>query len=317
MVRNATKLYYPIKAAIESILPICDEFVVALGKCDPDDFTEAEIKSIQSPKIKIIYTEWDLEKYPRGTVHAYQTDIAMKHCTGDWLFYVQSDEVVHEKYLDTIRKRCEQLLHDHEVEGLLFHYKHFWGDYNHYIVSHAWYPKEIRIVRNKPDIHSWQSAQSFRRIPNFDGLNYRRKEGTFKLKVALVDAFIFHYGWVRPPQYMQKKRKAFTTIHKGSVVANEEFEKKEELFNYGDLSKLKVYNGTQPAVMKEWVERFNWQDQLYPHRPLGTWKHKHQRFRYQILTFLEQTFLQGHLIGGFKNYKLIKRYTKDATWQLP
>ena len=61
MVRNATKLYYPIKQAISSILPIVDEFVVALGDCDPDDNTLEEIRSIGSDKIRIIQTVWDLD----------------------------------------------------------------------------------------------------------------------------------------------------------------------------------------------------------------------------------------------------------------
>src|SRR5665213_1776234 len=142
MVRNATKLYYPVKASIESILPIVDEFVIALGKGDSADDTLEEIQKIQSEKIKIIQTEWDLEKYPGGSEYAHQTDKAKEQCKGDWLFYLQSDEVIHEKYLPVIKNRCEELLENKIVEGLLFKYKHFWGDYSHYIVSHAWYPKE-------------------------------------------------------------------------------------------------------------------------------------------------------------------------------
>ena len=184
MVRNATKLYYPVKASIESILPIVDEFVIALGDCDADDLTFEEIKKINSDKIKIIHTKWDIEKYPNGSEYAHQTDIAKEHCKGDWLFYLQSDEVIHEKYLSTIKNRCNELLHNPAVEGLLFNYRHFWGDYSHYIISHAWYPKEIRIIRNNPEIHSWRDAQSFRRIPVFNGINYFQKENTYKLKVA-------------------------------------------------------------------------------------------------------------------------------------
>jgi len=168
MVRNATKYYYPIKQAIASLLPLVDEFIVALGNGDPDDRTLEEILSIGSDKIRIIHTEWDLEKYPRGMEHAHQTDIAKEACSGDWLFYVQSDEVVHEEDLPKIRQRCEELLHDTSVDGLLFKYRHFWGDYDHHITSHAWYAHEIRIVRNHKDIHSWESAQSFRWIPDFD-----------------------------------------------------------------------------------------------------------------------------------------------------
>src|SRR6185312_9339383 len=96
MVRNATKLYYPVKASIESILPIVDEFVIALGDCDNDDHTLEEIQKIKSEKIKIIHTKWNIEKYTNGSEYAHQTDIAKEQCKGDWLFYLQSDEVMHE-----------------------------------------------------------------------------------------------------------------------------------------------------------------------------------------------------------------------------
>ena len=71
-VRNATKLYYPVNASIESILPIVDEFVIAVGNGDPDDYTLQEIQKIGSDKIKVILTEWDLEKYSGGSEYAHQ-----------------------------------------------------------------------------------------------------------------------------------------------------------------------------------------------------------------------------------------------------
>lgn len=307
IVKNATKLYYPVKESIESILPIVDEFVVVLGDCDADDFTLQEIERIQSDKIRVIHTHWDLEKYPKGTVYAYQTDIAKQACTGDWLFYIQSDEVIHEKYLPLIKHRCEELLHDKDVEGLLFKYRHFWGDYDHFLVSHAWYPREIRIVRNDPDIHSWRDAQSFRRIPDFNGENYRQKDGTFKLKVAAVNAFVYHYGWVRPPRYMHQKRKIFSVSYRGEAATETMLEGQGEVFDYGDLSKLSRHTGSHPEVMKPWVDRFNWQHLLFPNKPINkTIRHKHNKLKYRILTFIEQKFLGGRLIGGFKNYKLLK-----------
>src|SRR5688572_23772830 len=113
-VRNATKLYYPVKESIQSILPIVDEFVVALGDCSPDDHTLQEILSIQSSKIKIIHTIWDLKKNAQKE-YAKQTDIAKDACRGDWLFYIQSDEVIHEKYLPGIVHKCEALKDDPEV----------------------------------------------------------------------------------------------------------------------------------------------------------------------------------------------------------
>jgi hypothetical protein len=305
MVRNATKLHYPVKQAILSILPVVDEFIVAVGDCDADDHTIEEIQSIESDKIKIIYTTWDLIKYPRGMEHAHQTDIAKNACKGDWLFYIQSDEVVHEKYLPVIWKRCFELNDNDTVEGLLFNYRHFWGDYDHYIVSHTWYNREIRIVRNRKDIHSWESAQSFRRIPGFEGINYRQKEGTYKLKVARVNAYIYHYGWVRSPVFMQKKRKAFTTIHQGKEQAEAIFKYENEYFDYGDLSKLPKHKQSHPAVIKELIEKFDWADQLQTIRKKGSfYKHQHDKLKYRLLTFIEQNILKGRQILTFKNYIL-------------
>ena len=308
MVKNAVKLYYPIKEAIESILPIVDEFVVALGDCDADDTTRAEIERINSPKLKIIDTVWDLQKYPNGTENAHQTDIAMSHCSGDWLFYIQADEVIHEQYLPIIKNRCAELLNEPSIEGLLFHYTHFWGDYQHKQDGHGWYKNEIRIVRNHPDTHSWESAQSFRRIPNFDGKNYRQQDGTHKLKVARVDAHVYHYGWVRPPEYMQRKKKSLDTIHKGKAKVEALYSNKASHYDYGPMGRAKSFKGSHPAVMKEMISKFDWADRLnYSKKEINPnrEKFKHDRFKYRFLSFIEQSILGGKEIGGFRNYELV------------
>ena len=49
-VRNAVKFDYPIVEAIQSILPLCDEFIVAVGNSEDDSL--GLIRSIPSPKIK-------------------------------------------------------------------------------------------------------------------------------------------------------------------------------------------------------------------------------------------------------------------------
>ena len=55
-IRNAIKYDYPIAEAIKSILPICDEVVVAVGKSD--DETLSLVKGID-PKVRVIDTVWD------------------------------------------------------------------------------------------------------------------------------------------------------------------------------------------------------------------------------------------------------------------
>lgn len=306
--RNATKLYYPVKASIESILPIVDEFIVALGDCDPDDHTRKEIESIGSDKIRIIDTVWDLNKYPGGTEYAHQTDIAKEACKGDWLFYMQCDEAIHEKYLDTVVKSCQKYFHVADVNGLLFRYKHFFGDYWHYHISHDWYPKEMRVIRNLPDIHSWRDAQSFRHIPNFDGLDYQKKAGTRKVNVVQIDAEIFHYGFVRPPELMAKKNRNAVASYNLNADNTKGYSRQLDYFDYGPLNRLAEYKDTHPSSMSEWISRFNWRDKLQyeGHPNPRREKHKHETLKDRVLTFVEQNLLGGRIIGGFKNYNLLK-----------
>jgi len=310
-VRNATKLYYPIREAVASILPLVDEFVVAVGDNDHDDQTVAELEALNSPKVRLIHTTWDLETYPRGTENAHQTDIALKACTGDWLFYLQADEVVHERYLPVIEARCRELLPDQEVEGLLFHYRHFWGDYQHYVDQHGWYPNEIRIVRNHPDIHSWESAQSFRRVPAFDGKTYRGHPGAQKLKVAPVEAYIYHYGWVRPPQRMRAKSKALDSVHHGVAQTEQRYRQENiQRFDYGPLGRLRQFKGTHPAVMQERIAAMDWQDDLrydkgpFPKRPTPF---KHEIWKNRALSWVERNLNGGKQIFTFRNYERLKR----------
>lgn len=309
MGKNTHKLYYPMKEAVLSILPIVDEYVIALGDSDADDTTREELLAINSDKIKIIDTVWDIEAYPSGMEHAHQTDIAKEACTGDWLIHLQADEIIHEQDHQTIIDKCQQRLNDTEIEGFLFQYHHFYGDYNHLAHQHGWYQNEIRIIRNDKDIHSFWSAQSFRRIPNFDGVSYKTKEGTQKLKVEKINAHIYHYGWVRPPRLMQNKSRAFNSNHKGKSVANAEYDAKPPVFDYGNMSKYTPFTGSHPAVMKERIKAFDWSDDLHfekNYRPKRE-KLKHEKLKYRILTAIEQRIFQGKHLFPYANWIEIKR----------
>lgn len=307
MVKNAEKFYYPLKESVLSILPLVDEYVIAVGDNDKDDNTLEIINSIDSDKIKIIRTVWEKEKYPHGTILAQQTNEAKKHCSGDWLFYLQADEVVHEKDLNKIKKRCEELYEDDEVEGLLFRYIHFWGDYNHaFTANHAWYRNEIRIIRNHKNIYSWRDAQSFRFITDFTKEKYLSTKGTRKLKVAKVDADIYHYGWVRPPVTMNKKTTMFDGYYNGKNVTPEELNKLSEV-DFGPIGQVPEFKGTHPAVMAERVKSFNWSDKLnYTKKRNYGIKRGHEKLKYKILTFIENKFFKDGLFT-FKNYKLLKK----------
>lgn len=294
MVRNAEKYYFPIKAAIESVLPIVDEFIVALGV--GEDKTKEIIESINSPKVKIIERVWDERLFVDGEIFRNETNFAMDNCKGEWCFYLQADEVVHEKYLEKIKEMCEKYKNKKEVEGFLFQYKHFWGDYDHYLDCHGWYPKEIRIVRNNIGVKSYKDAQSFR-------IEDR------KLNVIDIPCYIYHYGWVRPPLVMTPKKKEQDSMHWGKDKADKEYLSRPDLFNYGPLGQLPIYKDSHPMVMKEWMKDFHWKEQLNYGREynLNREPMKHERLKYKIITAFEKIFNGGNQIGGFRNYHIVGR----------
>src|SRR5262249_12717610 len=159
-VRNAVDLYYPVVESIRSALPICDEFVIAAG--DSSDGTTALLRGMGEAKLRIIETVWDQEQFVRGASNAVQTNIALDACSGDWALYLQADEVLHEDDLGPLLERVQAYRDDPRVDGFVFEYLHFYADYEHYQVSHNWYRREVRLVRNHRGIRSWKSAQGFR-----------------------------------------------------------------------------------------------------------------------------------------------------------
>lgn len=306
--RNGAKLHYPIVESILSALPLVDEFVIAMGDSDPDDDTRERIEALGSPKIRIIDTVWDLAKYPNGAVYAQQTDVAKSHCTGDWLLYLQGDEVIHEDGYDMLRRSLERWHDVPEVDAMLFDYIHFWGDYNHAHDSHRWYRQEMRVVRNDPTIHSMKDAQSFRRVRNFDGVSYFDKSGTEKLMAVHSGVRIFHYGWVRAPAGMQSKVQAFDRHHKkkGDAAGKTEIVATKP-FDYGPLGRIDEFTGTHAKVMEERIGRFDWADSLNygKHHGAAGVTHAHERLKYRAISWLERTFFGGRHLFASRNYLML------------
>jgi hypothetical protein len=283
IVRNAVRYDYPIIEAITSVLPLCDEFVVAVGNSEDD--TLRLIKSISSEKIKIIETLWDDSLRAGGRTFALETDKAFHAVAtdADWCFYIQADEVLHEKYHAVVKR--EMLLHkdDKHVDGLLFNYKHFYGSYDYVGESWQWYRREIRIVRNRKDIFSYKDAQGFRKLPNQ------------KLNVKLIDAFIYHYGWVKEPTDMQKKIKNWYRFYVDENWVSKNVPDQNE-FDYSKVSSLELFSEAHPQVMKARIAKKNWKFDYDISKRNYTTKEKIKRLISNLL---------GYRIGEYKNYKMI------------
>jgi hypothetical protein len=245
-IKNALIYDYPIEEAIRSILPICDEFIVAVGKSD--DETLKLIQQIDKDKIKIVETVWDESQRTGGRVLALETDkaFAMISKDSDWAFYIQGDEVVHEKYLAPIKEAMLQYKDDEKIDGLLFKYLHFYGSYSYVGASSNWYKHEIRVIKNNKSIYSYRDAQGF------------RKGSNEKLKVHPIDAYVYHYGWVKEPKSMQRKQENFHKLWHDDKWVEDNIPSVNE-FNYNrSVKELKHFSGDHPAVMQKRISEKNW-----------------------------------------------------------
>ncbi len=284
IIRNAIINDYPIREAIESILPVVDEMLVSIG--ESEDETEALIRSIQSGKIRIIHSTWDMTKRTGGEVLAIETNKAFQQIGDDtdWCFYLQGDELVHEKDHAAIKAATLQYKDDKRVEGLLFNYEHFYGTYDYVGDSRRWYSHEVRIIRNDKRISAYRDAQGF------------RKEGN-KLLVKPAGACIYHYGWVKSPMQMKRKMKEVSRFWNQDTEEWKNYINSEDIFNFDDYDSLKKFSGTHPVVMKSRIEQQNWQVAIDISK-------KNFKFKDRLLYWFEKK--TGIRLFDFRNYQLIK-----------
>jgi hypothetical protein len=282
-IKNAIKYNYPVEAAIRSLLPLCDEVIVSIGNSEDD--TEGLIRSIDSPKIKIYRTVWDDSLLHGGRVLAVETDKAFDQtpATADWCIYLQGDEVMHEDDYATIRQTMERYKDNPQVEGLLFGYRHFYGSYDYLGDSRRWYNHEIRVIRKDSAIRSYRDAQGF------------RKNGR-KLQVKPIDAYIYHYGWVRHPQLQLQKHLDFEKLYNCVSLASNITAQETQQFDYTTIDSLVHFNGTHPAPMQPIIQRQNWHyaaDISKKNFTLKTW----------LLYMIER--YTGRRLFDYRNYKII------------
>jgi hypothetical protein len=260
--RNGQKLGYPFVASIRSILPLVDEFVIALGPCDDD--TKKMICAIGDSKIRIVPTQWNerirSDYSVKGFVYGQQKSIALFNCTGDWAFYLEADEVLHENDLPKIRAAMEKHLNNERVEALAFDYLHFYGNQNTIAWSPGWYRSEVRILRNT--IPAWSSEALFFNV--VDGHKKSRHP-----RAAHTGATIYHYGWVRSEAQMNLKTEATHKFWDASKLKPMEY-------SQIDAAVLKLFTGTHPKVVQAWLPPANGIFQADPKHRLTAREKKHR-----------------------------------------
>lgn len=285
-VRNAVLLDFPVQASIRSLLPLCDEVVVNVGRSDDD--TLGVVRAIDDPRIRIIESTWDLSRGRR--VLAEQTDIALTACRHPWAAYIQADEVLHERGVDHLRQAIARNDADPRVEALVLRYRHFYGGFETELVARGAYRREVRVVRRDPriGIHSYGDAQGFRAGP-----------ADRRVRARLVDAEMFHYGWARPSAALDRKKQEDERIYAWSDDERRAWESRGELLPW--RPGLRPFTGTHPAVAESWIaeRRGAAAGRIGPKRPLRGAK----AWRHAALDLVER--MTGARPLEFRNYTLV------------
>lgn len=76
-------------------------------------------------------------------------------------------------------------------------------------------------------------------------------------------------------------------------------------FNYGPLERIPRFTGTHPAVMREWMARFDWADELLQQQGPRD-QHRHDLLKYRVLSWIEQHLLAGKVHLGARGYRLVR-----------
>jgi len=280
-IRNGSTLGYPYLESLNSLLSLCDEVVVAVGAGQDD--TLERLQALNNPKLRLIPTVWNEAMQDRGYVYAQQKMIAHFNCTGDWAFYLEGDEVLHEHDIPLLRATLEKYLHVPEVEAIVFDYLHFYGSPNTLATSPMWYRRAPRIIRNSIRTYS----------P--DGLFFvvmdKNKRGRYP-RAALAGVPIYHYGHVRKVSQMQDK------IHQVSKYWGHT---SPEFSSYGNVDPQAIirFRGQHPKVIQTWLAEHAEPTLVFnPHYELNDRERRHR-----WLMRLERWF---GLELSKKHYQLVK-----------
>jgi hypothetical protein len=279
IVRNAIKLDFPVEASIRSILPVCDELVVNVGRSE--DATLELVRSIADPRIRILETEWDMSR--RNTVLGAETLRAMRACTHPWGIYIQADEVLHEAGAAELAAAVRTHHADPMVEGLLVRYLHFYGGFRTVATHRRWYRREVRAVRLDPalDVRPYQGAQGFRVGP-----------GHRRIRARLTGAQMFHYGWARPAQALREKRELGKAMYPWRNAD-------ERLPLLAWIPGIRPFEGAHPAVARGWIEG-RVED---PERVIAPRRFEWHHLRYYVSGWIER--LTGVRVFEFRNYTIV------------
>ena len=241
VIRNGIRLGYPFLEVIRAALPICDEYLVVVGRGDDGTLEAVQALAAEEPRVRIVESEWSPLVVPAKCVLAQQTNIGVHLCRGTWVLALQGNEVLHERDLPRLRALLEEYADDPRTEALLFERLTFFADYAHVVST---YPERYKWTARavKPGVGSY-AVRDAMNFAVFDRWSTQGRDP--RARDTGID--LYRYGLVHTgDSYARKMEEA---PHLGAEARGFAASATEALVGRLPAAHLAEFRGTHPAVM--------------------------------------------------------------------
>ena len=150
--RNCVSMDYPFVEAISSLLAFCDE-VVVMDSSDGTDATREVLRGLETQnkgKLFVYHADMDWKAPNHGVYDGVLKQAAREKCTGDYLWQMDSDEVIHGGDRNMLEQLISQADGLKQVPLLCLPVIEYWGGYDKVRVDIN--PWKWRVSRNHPEI---------------------------------------------------------------------------------------------------------------------------------------------------------------------
>jgi glycosyltransferase involved in cell wall biosynthesis len=145
---DCIKHKYPYEQSILSLLGFCDEVIIVDGGSKDGTWERLSEIADSNPRLKLISNERDWSHKRFAVFDGDQKAVARRHCTGDFCWQMDADEVLEEKDWAKVRDMCKQF--PKSTNLLCLPVVEYWGSKEKVRIDVT--PWKWRLSRNLPHI---------------------------------------------------------------------------------------------------------------------------------------------------------------------
>lgn len=254
-VSETTSKEYYLQELIESVQDVASEIIIINGDQKERGETWNLINSVDiSPPPTCEITEYwsPWEKRIGCMMGRIQRSLAIARSTSDYIMLLDSDEIIHEKDHDKIRK-CLELGHT----AYAWHTVHFYKDYNTIKIpgtGSGYYDYRANLFKNNSYVFDMHDSNHGYQGTVYATMSDKEKDRRYLPLIKHPDCYktsiqVYHYGHCHSEKvYLQKTNEINASYHP-------HYKNKTKLM--WDMSNTRKIDITHPKVMKERIERFN------------------------------------------------------------